>query len=136
MKGLKKYCENNPDETILVISDDSDWKNTLEGNKQVIVISDLEAAMVLLWEQLDDKAELFQMLLSKMNKKICSEIKNAALCEAFCIDAIDSTAEVEIKDIKVSSIKEDLFLWGLLQWKSTKKLFGHCKEEACANKSH
>ena len=108
LKGLKKYCENNPDETILVISDDSDWKNALEGNKQVIVISDLEAAMVLLWEQLDDKAELFQMLLSKMNKEICSEIKNAALCEAFCIDAIDSTAEGEIKDIKVSSIKEDV----------------------------
>ena len=68
LRANKKYCENSPDETILVISDDSDWKNTLEGNKQVIVISDLEAAMVLLWEQLDDKAELFQMLLSKMNK--------------------------------------------------------------------
>lgn len=108
LRANKKYCENSPDETILVISDDSDWKNTLEGNKQVIVISDLEAAMVLLWEQLDDKAELFQMLLSKMNKEICSEIKNAALCEAFCIDAIDSTAEVEIKGIKVSSIKEDV----------------------------
>lgn len=107
LRADKKYCENSPDETILVISDDSDWKNTLEGNKQVIVISDLEAAMVLLWEQLDDKAELFQMLLSKMNKEICSEIKNAALCEAFCIDAIDSTAEVEIKGIKVSSIKEN-----------------------------
>ena len=108
LRANKKYCENSPDETILVISNDSDWKNTLEGNKQVIVISDLEAAMVLLWEQLDDKAELFQMLLSKMNKEICSEIKNAALCEAFCIDAIDSTAEVEIKGIKVSSIKEDV----------------------------
>lgn len=31
-----------------------------------------------------------------------------SFCEAFCIDAIDSTAEVEIKGIKVSSIKEDV----------------------------
>ena len=108
LKGLKKYCDNNPDETILVISDDSDWKNTLEGNNQVVVISDLEAAMVLLWEQLDDKDELFQMLLLKMNKEICSRIKNEAICEAFCIDAIDTADEVEIKNIKVSSIREDI----------------------------
>lgn len=37
LRANKKYCENSPDETILVISDDSDWKNTLEGNKQVMM---------------------------------------------------------------------------------------------------
>ena len=89
-------------------TDVSDWKNTLEGNNQVVVISDLEDAMVLLWEQLDDKDELFQMLLLKMNKEICSRIENEALCEAFCIDAIDTADEVEIKNIKVSSIREDV----------------------------
>lgn len=64
--------------------------------------------MVILWEQLDDKDELYQMLLLKANKEICSQIQNAALCEAFCIDTIDTADEVEIKDIKVSSIEEDI----------------------------
>ena len=108
LKGLKKYCEKNPEETILVISDDSDWRCTLECSKQVVVRNDLESAMVILWEQLDDKDELYQMLLLKTNKEICSQIQNAALCEAFCIDTIDTADEVEIKDIKVSSIEEDI----------------------------
>lgn len=108
LKGIKKYCEKNPDSTILVISDDSDWVRTLEQNTQILVRNSLEEAMVLLWEQLDDKSDLYQMLISKMDLEIRSEVENAALCEAFCIEEIDDAEDVEIDNISVVAIDEEI----------------------------
>ena len=79
LKGIIDYCKENPNETLLVISDDSDWVRTLEKHKQIVLKDSLRAAMILLWEQLDDKSTLYQMLISQMNEEIRSEIESAAL---------------------------------------------------------
>ena len=108
LKGIKEHCKDNPDSTILVVSDDSDWTRTLEQHKQIVLKDSLEAAMVLLWEQLDDKSSLYQILISQTDVEIRSEIENAALCEAFCIDEIDIAEEVEVDNIAVVNIGEEI----------------------------
>lgn len=108
LKGIKEYCKRNPDSTILVISDDSDWVRTLEQHTQILVKSSLEEAMVFLWEQLDDKTDLYQMLISKLDFEIRSEVENAALCEAFCIEEIDIAEDVDVDSISVVNIDEEI----------------------------
>lgn len=108
LKGIKEYCKRNPDSTILVISDDSDWVRTLDQHTQILVKSSLEEAMVLLWEQLDDKTDLYQMLISKLDFEIRSEVENAALCEAFCIEEIDIAEDVDVDSISVVNIDEEI----------------------------
>lgn len=108
LKGIKEYCEENPSSTILVISDDSDWVRTLDQHKQILVKSSLEESMVLLWEQLDDKTDLYQMLISKLDFEIRSEVENAALCEAYCIDGYEDAEDVEVDKISVVAIDEEI----------------------------
>lgn len=108
LKGIKEYCLNNASSTILVISDDPDWVRTLAQNEQIVLRNSLADAMVLLWEQLDNKSDLYQMLVSKTNAEICSEIENAALGEAFCLEDIDTAEEVDIDSISVVDIDEEV----------------------------
>lgn len=106
LKGIIEYCKNNANSTVLIISDDSDWKHTLEENKQIVQVDSLEAAMLLLWEQLDDKSDLYQMLISQTKSDIYTEISDAALNEAFCIDDIDTAEEVDIEKVSVVDIND------------------------------
>ena len=106
LKGIIEYCKNNANSTVLIISDDSDWKHTLEENKQIVQVDSLEAAMLLLWEQLDDKSDLYQMLISQTKSDIYTKISNAALNEAFCIDDINNAEEVDIEKVSVVDIND------------------------------
>jgi hypothetical protein len=108
LKGVIEYCKNNMNSTVLVISDDLDWKRTLDGNKQIKQVDSFETAMVLLWEQLNDKSDLYQMLISQTESAIYSEIADAALSEAFCIDGIDTAEEVDVENISVISIDDEI----------------------------
>lgn len=108
LKGIIEYCKNNINSTVLVISDDSDWKRTLEGNKQIVQVDSFEAAMLLLWEQLHDKSDLYQMLISQTKSDIYTEIADTALSEAFCIDEIDTAEEVDIEKISVVDIDDTI----------------------------
>ena len=106
LKGIIEYCKNNANSTVLTISDDSDWGHTLEENKQIVQVESLESAMLLLWEQLDDKSDLYQMLISQTKSDIYTEIADSALSEAFCIDEIDTAEEVDIEKISVVDIND------------------------------
>ena len=106
LKGIIEYCKNNENSMVLIISDDSDWQNTLDGHKQIIQVDSLEAAMLLLWEQLDDKYDLYQMLISQTKADIYTEIADSALSEAFCIDEIDTADEVDIEKISVLDVSD------------------------------
>lgn len=110
LKGIEEYCKENPDLTVLVISDDTDWIRTLENNKQIVIKDSLETAMVFLWEQLDDKTNLYEMLISKIDLEIRAEIEAAAMSEAFYVDMIDSSEEVEaeVNNISVISLGEEI----------------------------
>lgn len=106
LKGIIEYCKNNANSTVLIISDDSDWKHTLEENKQIVQVDSLEAAMLLLWEQLDDKSDLYQMLISQTKSDIYTKISDAALNEAFCIDDMNTAEEVDIEKVSVVDIND------------------------------
>lgn len=108
LKGLTKYCFDNPNSTILVISDDADWIHTLEKNEHIVLKDSLSEAMVFLWEQLDDKSDLYQTLISKTRAEICSRIETAALSEAFDIDEIDTAEEVNVDSVTVADIEEEV----------------------------
>lgn len=62
--------------------------------------------MLLLWEQLDDKSDLYQMLISQTKSDIYTKISDAALNEAFCIDDIDTAEEVDIEKVSVVDIND------------------------------
>ena len=39
LKGITEYCKNNANSTVLVISNDTDWKRALENNKQIVQVA-------------------------------------------------------------------------------------------------
>lgn len=104
LKGLLRYCAENPDAQVLVISSDSDWRNTLSGNVQIEMVSTLKDALVALWSQLDDKAEFVWRIWSEKTPEIMVEIASAAESEAFSIDGIYEPEEIEITRIHATSM--------------------------------
>jgi len=106
LKGITEYCKNNANSTVLVISNDTDWKRALENNKQIVQVDSLEVAMLRLWTQLDNKSDLYKMLISKTESDIYAEISEASLNEAFCINNIDDAEELDIEDVSVVDIND------------------------------
>lgn len=104
LKGLLRYCTENPDAQVLVISSDSDWRNTLSGNAQIEIANTLKDALVALWSQLDDKAEFVWRIWSDKTPEIMVEIASAAESEAFSIDGIYELEEIEITRIHTASM--------------------------------
>ncbi len=100
LKGLFKYCAENPDEQILVVSTDSDWKSTLSGNNQIEMVDTLKDALAFLWSQLEDKAEFVWRIWSEMIPEITAEISSAAESEAFDVNEI-----YELEDIEITSVR-------------------------------
>ena len=88
IKGLLSYCAQNPDAQVLVISDDSDWKNALAENSQIEIVNSFKDALVFLWQQLDDKAECVWRIWSDKTPEIMAEIASEAESEAFIINGI------------------------------------------------
>lgn len=72
--------------------------------------------MLLLWEQLDDKSDLYQMLISQTKSDIYTKISDAALNEAFCIDDIDTAEEVDIEKVSVVDINDIIIVY---EWSCT-----------------
>lgn len=104
LKGLLRYCTENPDAQVLVISSDSDWRNTLSGNAQIEMVNTLKDALVALWSQLDDKAEFVWQIWSDKTPEIMVEIASAAESEAFSIDGVYEPEEIEITRIHATNM--------------------------------
>lgn len=104
LKGLLRYCTENPDARVLVVSSDSDWRNTLSGHTQIEMVNTLKDALVALWSQLDDKAEFVWRIWSDKTPDIMVEIASAAESEAFSIDGIYEPEEIEITRIHATSM--------------------------------
>lgn len=104
LKGLLRYCTENPDAQVLVISSDSDWRNTLSGNAQIEMVNTLKDALVALWSQLDDKAEFVWRIWSDKTPEIMVEIASAAESEAFSIDGVYEPEEIEITRIHATNM--------------------------------
>lgn len=104
LKGLLKYCTQNPDTQILVISNDADWKKTLSGKNQIRLVDTLKDALSCMWPQLSDKAEFVWRIWSDKTPEIMVEIASAAESEAFSIDGIYELEDIEITSIHTTSM--------------------------------
>lgn len=104
LKGLLKYCAQNPDAQILVISNDTDWKKTLLDNPQVRLVDTLKDALSCMWPQLGDKAEFVWRIWSDKTPEIMVEIAAAAESEAFSIAGIYELEDIEISSIRTTSM--------------------------------
>ena len=104
LKGLLKYCTEHPDAQILVISDDSDWKKTLADNTQIQMVNTLKDGLTHLWSQLGDKAEFVWRIWATKTEDIMDEIASAAESEAFSIDGIYELEDIEISNIRTTSM--------------------------------
>jgi len=104
LKGLLKYCTEHPDAQILVISDDPDWKKTLGDNTHIQLVNTLKDALSCMWSQLGDKAEFVWRIWSAKTEEIMIEIAAAAECEAFSIDDIYELEDIEISNIRTTSM--------------------------------
>lgn len=104
LKGLLRYCTQNPDAQVLVISDDSDWKHTLTENAQIEMVDSFKEALVFLWKQLDDKAEFVWRIWSDKTPEIMAEIAAEAESEAFSINGIYDPEEIEVTSIRTTNM--------------------------------
>lgn len=108
LKGLLKYCVENPTAQILVVSNDPDWKSTLSGNDQVEIVDTLKDALAFLWPQLDDKAEFVWRIWAALVPKIMAEISTTAESEAFSIDGIYELEDIDISRVHATSMVGDM----------------------------
>ena len=108
IKGLLKYCENHTEAQILVVSSDPDWKNALEDCAQVYIVQTLKDAMAFLWQQFGDKTEFVTHIWSPMIPQIMSEIASAAECEAFVVEDIYDFENIDITEIRATSMIGDM----------------------------
>lgn len=108
LKGLLRYCEEHPDAQILVVSNDPDWKKTLNANQQIDLVDTLKDALVFLWPQLSDKTEFVYRIWSAKSPEIMVEIGSAAEREAFSLDGIDELEDIEISNIRATSMLSDM----------------------------
>ncbi len=108
IKGLVEYCENTPDAHVLAITDDSDWKQSLNKFKQNKQVNTLEEAMIELWSQLDDKSEIFELLIDRIKDEIKDSISAAAEYEAYSIDSVLDAEDVEVSNISVVDFDEEI----------------------------
>lgn len=108
LKGLLRYCEENPDAQILVVSNDPDWKMTLHTNPQIDLVDTLKDALVFLWPQLSDKTEFVSRIWSAKIPEIMVEIGSAAECEAFSLDGIYELEDIEITRVHATSMVSDM----------------------------
>lgn len=104
LKGLLKYCTENPDAQVLVISNDTDWEKTLVDNAQIQMVNTLKDALVFMWPQLSDKTEFVWQIWSEKIPEIMVSIASAAESESFSIDGIYELEDIEITNIRATSM--------------------------------
>lgn len=104
LKGLLRYCAENINAQILVISDDPDWKKTLADNAQIQMVNTLKDGLTYLWSQLGDKAEFVWRIWADKTPEIMVEIASAAESEAFSIDGIYELGDIEISNVRTTSM--------------------------------
>lgn len=108
LKGLLKYCNENVDEQVLVVSSDPDWEKTLLNHAQIHLVKTLKDALAFLWKQLNDKAEFVWQIWSAKALEISEVIAHKVESEAFTIDDIYELEDIEISNIEVSDIAGDM----------------------------
>ena len=104
IKGLMRYCKSNPDARILVISNDTDWYDTLSLQPNINIVKTLKEALAFLWQQLGDKTEFVSHIWSSMIPSIMVEIASVAEREAFSVDGIYEPEDIAISKIRATSM--------------------------------
>lgn len=108
LKGLEAYCATNPFSNILVVSNDSDWKMSLENNKHIILQNSIPEAMKFLWKQLDVKSEPYEKLVEKAKAEIYATITTTVIDEAFSIDGIVWPEEVYVESANIVNMDKEI----------------------------
>ena len=108
LKGLLKYCDSNPDACVLVVTDDTDWENTLRENQAIKLVKTLKDGLSFLWQQLGDKTEFITRIWAPMIPQIMYEVSNNAECESYCVDGIYDFEDIQISRVHVTSIIGDM----------------------------
>ena len=103
LKGLFEYCKENPNAYILVVSNDSDWHNTLRNNSQIKLVSTLQDALLTIWPQLN-KSEFVWWLWDFKIPEIMSKVASTAEDEAFSIDGIYELEDIEIYSVRTTGM--------------------------------
>jgi len=104
LKSLLQYCTSNPNAQVLVVSSDSDWQNALLNNTQINFAATLQAALAIMWPQLDNKAEFVSRIWSESIPKIMTAVSAAAECEAYSIDDIYELEDIDISNVRAISM--------------------------------
>ena len=104
LKGLLQYCSKNPTAQILVVSNDTDWKNTLLNHDQITMIDTLQDALAFMWPQLGDKVEFVSRIWAENLPKIMAAVSSAAEREAYSIDDIYELEDIDVTDVHATSM--------------------------------
>lgn len=106
LRGLWEYCELHPKSNVLVISDDGDWKDALEKYANVACVDTINAALNLLWSQLEYKDAFIASLLDKSKALIAETVEKIACDETYSIPAIGDLEELLIETVRVKEVQD------------------------------
>lgn len=106
LRGLWEYCELHPQSNVLVISDDGDWKDALEKYANVACVDTINAALNLLWSQLEYKDAFIASLLDKSKALIAEAVEKIADGETYSIPAIGDLEEILINTVRVKEVQD------------------------------
>lgn len=104
LKGLLRYCVENPEARVLIVSNDLDWKNTLNSNTQIDIADTFKDALALLWKQLENKAEFVWRIWTDKTPEIMVAIAEEAESEAFSVNGIYDPEEIEITNLRTTNM--------------------------------
>ena len=106
LRGLWEYCELNTQSNILVISDDGDWKNTIERYSNVTCVGSINEALNLLWSQLEYKDAYIASLLEKSKALITEEVEKIADGETYSLPEIGDLEEMDVHAVRVKEVQD------------------------------
>lgn len=91
---------------VLVISDDGDWKDALEKYANVACVDTINAALNLLWSQLEYKDAFIASLLDKSKPLITEAVEKIACDETYSIPVIGDLEELLVETVRVKEIQD------------------------------
>lgn len=107
--AAKKYLAEHPNDVLLVVSKDGDWKASFEGIDNVVKCDSIEDALTML-NSIDSilSQDMLNQIFHGAYGEIVSDAQCKIECECFELDDYEEFNELDIESITIDSV-DDLF---------------------------
>ncbi|MBQ3597250.1 MAG: DUF4935 domain-containing protein [Clostridia bacterium] len=105
IEAVKNYLKNDETRTLLIISKDTDWKNALSNEENVLFAESIDDAMKILQKE----QGIIEKIINICEEELINQIESIAECECYEIsdhELIDD--DLEINSIVVNYLNTDI----------------------------